>query len=126
MERQLRIVRAGGEETPFNAGDAVAAAIEVYGMPIPGQIKARLGKGAKELLKDGFEPETVVAAVVAAIRMARPHLVASFGLEIQTAKAGVAVDWGEYRNAIRRLNAENKPQTAIDMAFEKMRRGELR
>ena len=120
QQRQLEIVRASGEMTPFNAGDAIAATVDVIGFIVP-QFKARIGKHAKELLDGGCPADTVVAACVMGVRMGRPHLVQTYAQEIQNAKAGLTVDWPAYRAAIQKLNHDNKPKTAIDVAFDTMR-----
>jgi DNA-binding Lrp family transcriptional regulator len=122
---QLRLVRASGEETAFNAGDAIAATVDVVGVVAP-QFKARIGKDAKLLLDAGWQPDTVVAACVMAVRMGRPHLVQTFAQEIQNAKSGLVVDWPEYRRAIEKLNHESRPPNAVDDAFRKMREGKIR
>ena len=38
------VVRADGSFTPFNAGDAVAAVSDMYGLPMLPSWKARLGE----------------------------------------------------------------------------------
>lgn len=104
------IVRGSGETTPFNAGDVLAAVCEMYPGPIPRSHRARLGKAAKELLEDGFEPQTVCAAVLQAVRMARPGMAADFALEMQNAKLGVSSTWSEYRVSLARLNDSQRPE----------------
>jgi hypothetical protein len=103
------VVRRSGEVTPFNAGDAIAAVCEMYGNPIPSQWRARLGKQAKELLDDGFKPNLVVAAMLTAVRMARPHLVTSFVMEMQNAQTGQTIDWTEYRRRLHALRTTVDP-----------------
>jgi hypothetical protein len=104
------VVRADGTTTPFNAGDAIAAVAEMYAMPIPSRIKARLGASAKQLLADGFQPNVVCSAMLMAVKMARPHLMESFALEMQTAASGQLIGFPEYRAALQKLNADNRPE----------------
>ena len=118
------VVRADGSVTPFNAGDATAAVVDMYGLPIPREIKARIGKAAKELLEDGFEPNTVCAAMLWAVKLARPHLVSSLALEMQSAQHGVLGTFPEYQSYLRKMNHEQKPEltsirNALKEAFKK-------
>lgn len=118
------VTRADGTVTPFNAGDALAAVIDMYGLPIPREIKARIGKAAKELLEDGFEPNVVCAAMLWAVKLARPHLVPSLALEMQSAQHGVLGTFPEYQSYLRRLNHEQNPaltsiREALKGAFQK-------
>ena len=106
------VQRASGEVTPFNAGDAIAAVVDMYGLPIPREIKARLGKAAKELLEDGFEPNLVCAAMLWAVKLARPHLVPSLALEMQSAQHGVLGTFPEYQSYLRKMNHDQKPELA--------------
>ena len=103
------VVRRNGEVTPFNAGDCIAAVCEMYDGPIPSQWRARLGKDAKQLLEDGFKPNLVVAAALTAVRMARPHLVVSFVMEMQNAQTGQMIDWGEYRRGLHQVRVTSDP-----------------
>lgn len=104
------VVRSDGRTTPFNAGDAMAAVVEMYALPIPSSFKARLGKAAKELLEDGFSPAVVVSAMLSALRLARPHLVQSLAVEIQAASHGQLGNFLEYRTWLQRLNKESNPE----------------
>jgi len=118
------VVRQNGSVTPFNAGDAIAAVVDMYGMPIPRSLKARMGKDAKELLEDGFDPNTVCAAMLWAVKLARPHLVPSLALEMQSAQHGVLGTFPEYQGYLRQLNRQQKPElssirTALEEAFAK-------
>ncbi len=106
------VQRASGEVTAFNAGDALAAVIDMYGLPIPREFKARLGKAAKELLEDGFEPNLVCAAMLWAVKLARPHLVPSLALEMQSAQHGVLGTFPEYQGYLRKMNHDQKPELA--------------
>lgn len=116
------VTRADGSITPFNAGDAVAAVVDMYGLPIPRSFKARIGKSAKELLEDGFEPNVVCAAMLWAIKLARPHLVENLALEMQSAQHGVLGTFPEYQGYLQRLNRQQDPgmesiRTALKGAF---------
>lgn len=104
------VERANGSVTPFNAGDAVKATCDMYGLPIPESYRARLGKSAKDLLGSGFDPNVVVAAMLTAVQMARPHLVESFAVEFQNAAAGRAMGWSEYRERVREIEARHNPE----------------
>jgi hypothetical protein len=42
--------------------------------------------------------------------MARPHLVQSLALEIQSASHGLLMGFPEYRAALSKLNASNNPE----------------
>lgn len=119
---RVMIVRASGEATALNAGDVMAVVMERRGRPVPSQYKARLGKGVKELLDDGFAPQILVEACLVAIRMARPHLLASYALEIQEAAAGELLTWEDYRAGVRRMHEAHRPKTAIDRALERKER----
>lgn len=113
------VMRADGSVTPFNAGDAVAAVVDMYGLPIPREFKARIGKAAKELLEDGFDPNIVCAAMLWAIKLARPHLVPNLALEMQSAQHGVLGTFPEYQGYLQALNRERKPElTAIRDALK--------
>lgn len=118
------VVRADGSVTPFNAGDAVAAVAELYGRPIPRSFRARIGKDAKELLEDGFDPNIVCAAMLAALKLARPNLVPSIALEMHSAAEGDLLTFDQYRSDLRRLNSERNPalrriHQALEEAFRK-------
>jgi hypothetical protein len=106
------IERANGTTTPFNAGDAVAVVADRYGHPIPGSWRARLGKAAKELLEDGFDPNTVCAAMYASIRRARPDLTISLAMEIQNARTGQTMTMTEWRNALYAVREESAPEVS--------------
>jgi hypothetical protein len=78
--------------------------------------RSRLGSGStRRSTRRELPADTVVAACVMAVRMGRPHLVQTLAQDIQNAKAGHGHGLGS-RNAIRRLNHDNKPKTAIDAA----------
>lgn len=105
------VVRANGAVTPFNAGDAVAAAVNVCqadGIPLAPSIRARMGKGAKALLESNFPPAVVVSACVVAIRTGWFGSVESIGQEIAVAKAGKRIRRDQYQQAL--------DQTAFHMA----------
>lgn len=107
--QQLELIpRASGELTPFNARDALGTAIVYYGLPLPRSFKARLGKGAKELLEDGFPPNTVIAALVLCCEAGRPHLASSFAVDLTNAQAGQLWDWQKYRARLAELNHQAK------------------
>lgn len=107
MADVMMVVRQSGEVTPFNASDAVAAVCDAYGYPIPRSLKARMGKSAKELLADGFTPNVVCAAMYAAVRRARPDLVATLALELQNAVIGQTLTGREWGAALAALDPES-------------------
>lgn len=97
------IVRKSGEATPFNAGDAVGATVDVcreMGFPVAPQIKARLGKGAKELLDAGFDPKIVTSAMVVAVRTGWFGSVESIAQEMVVALAGGRMARAEYQQVL--------------------------
>ncbi len=107
------VLRKSGEVTPFNASDAIAAVCGMYGHPIPRDHKARLGRSAKELLEDGFAPNTVCAAMYAAVRRARPDLVSALALEIQNAHTGQTHTWLEWRQALHNIQPRDTETTLV-------------
>ena len=102
-------MRADGSVTPFNAGDAVAAVSDMYGLPMLPSWKARLGKDAKLLLENDFPPNVIVVAMLTALQMARPHMVQAFAVEFQNEAAGKAMDWGDYRRRLHEVGRGNNP-----------------
>ncbi len=113
------VQRASGEVTPFNAGDAIAAVADMYPGPIPSSWRARMGKSAKQLLDDGFDPPTVCAALFVAVRRARPDLAESFAVEIQQARTGVLWNWAEYRAFLAGMARQANPELdTIHQALE--------
>lgn len=78
------VVRRDGTVTPFNAGDAVAAVMDLCRLDdirVPPRLRARLGRTAKECLEDGYKPEEVVTAMVQALRRGRVDLTEQMLLE---------------------------------------------
>lgn len=97
------IVRKSGEVTPFNAGDAIAATVDVcrdMGIPVAPQVKARLGKGSKGLLEAGFPPNVVVSACVVAIRTGWFGSVETIAQEMVVAIQGGRIGRSEYQREI--------------------------
>jgi hypothetical protein len=83
------VERRDGSVTPFNAGDAIAAVVDVCRekrIPLAPSIRARLGKGAKALIEADFPPEIVVSACVVAVRTGWFGSVESIAQEIVVAK----------------------------------------
>lgn len=111
------VVRRDGSVTPFNAADAVAVVCDNYPAPIPRQFKARMGKAAKELLEDGFDPQTICEAMFAALRRARVDLIPTMALEIQLAKGGQYMSWRRYQSELESANRQNGPETVIKQAL---------
>lgn len=101
------IVRKSGEVTPFNAGDAVAATVDVckaLGFPVAPQIKARVGKGAKALLEADFSPRIVVASCVHAIKTGWFGSVESIAQEMVVALSGERVGRDEHKRILAELS----------------------
>lgn len=97
------VVRRTGEVTPWNAGDAVAATVEVcrsMGIPLAPSIRARLGRGAKALLQADFDPTIVVAAMVTAVQTCWFGSVESIAQELVVAQSGNRRSPDEYRRAL--------------------------
>ena len=113
------VVRRDGTVTPFNAGDALAAVLDMYAQPVPRQHVARLGKAAKELLEDGFDPQTVCRAMLLALLRARVDLTATIALEIQNATGGRHLSWLTYQSELAVYNREGRPPSVIRSALLK-------
>ena len=97
------LVRKDGTVSPFNAGDAIAAIVDVCQLneiPLAPQVRARLGKGAKALLESGFKPDIVVAAGVTAVRAGWFGSIETIAQEMVVAKAGQSLSRQEYRSSI--------------------------
>lgn len=78
------VVRKDGRVTRFNAGDAMAALIDVLslsGIRLTPKLRARLGCSAKGALESGYTPEEVVTAMTEAVNCCRVDLVDQFLLE---------------------------------------------
>jgi hypothetical protein len=118
------VVRADGSVTPFNAGDAVAAVVEMYALPMLPSWKARLGKDAKILLDAGFAPNAVVLAMLTAVQMGRPHMVQPFAVDFQNEMEGMGMDWSDYRRRLQGVGRASNPTQrkifdALKEAFER-------
>lgn len=97
------VQRKDGKVTPWNAGDAVGAVVDVcreMGIPVAPSIKARLGKGAKGLLECDFQPPIVIAAMVAAIRTGWFGSVETIAQEMAVATAGGRISRADYQAAL--------------------------
>lgn len=111
------VVRRHGKVTPFNAADALAIVLDEYGQPVPRQHKARLGKAAKELLEDGFDPQTVCRALLIAVYRARVDLAPTIALELQSAVGGKYLGWKRYQADLESLSRRSRPEDAIRRAL---------
>lgn len=124
------VARASGEVTPFNAGDAIAATVDVcreMGIPVAPQIKARLGKGSKGLLEAGFEPKVVVASCVHAIKTGWFGSVETIAQEMVVALAGERVGREEHKRILSQLShqiARSESPVWQTMRAEMARRAE--
>lgn len=121
------VQRANGSVTPFNAADAVAAAVDVSrdkGYPLAPAIRARLGKGAKALLSADFPPAVVVSACVIAIRTGWFGSVESIGQEILVAKAGDRINRQQFQQALDQTT--HQINTADSPVWQAMREDALR
>jgi len=124
MEQHPEVIKDGvarkdGTTTPFNAGDALAAVLDMYAQPVPRQHVARLGKAAKELLEDGFDPQTTCQAMLLALLRARVDLTTTIALEIQNAHGGRHLSWTAYQNELAVYNRQGKPPSVIRDALLK-------
>lgn len=102
------IVRKSGQVTPFNAGDAVGAAVDVctdMGFPVAPSVKARIGKGAKALLEVGFAPDIVTSAMVIAIRTGWFGSVETIAQEMVVAQTGSRIGRAEYQQVLAATSA---------------------
>lgn len=100
---QNGIVRKSGQVTPFNAGDAVGAAVDVcadMGFPVAPSVKARIGKGAKGLIDAGFDPQVVTSAMVVAIRTGWFGSVETIAQEMVVAGSGSRIGRAEYQQVL--------------------------
>lgn len=118
------VTRADGSVTPFNAGDAIAAIVDMYGLPMLPAWKARIGKDAKDLLDAGFPPNIVVLAGLTAVQMARPGMVQNFAVEFLNEVEGMGMDWTAYRRRLHGVGRASDPArqrifNALEEAFKK-------
>jgi hypothetical protein len=123
-ERIDGVVRADGSVTPLNAGDVVAAAVDVCrdtGIPLAPQVKARLGRSAKALLEAEFPPTTVVSACVVAIRTGWYGSVETIAQEMVVAQAGQRITREDFRRALDQTS--HKIRTADTPIWEALRKG---
>lgn len=88
----------------ISASTILSAAIDTLALhdvtAIPGRWKAMIGKQAKELLGDGFDPETILVAAVAALRRGEPHRMFWIAGDLSLAKGGALMSRAEYRSQI--------------------------
>jgi hypothetical protein len=116
------VQRRSGEITSFNAGDAVAAVIDIFreqGVPLAPSIRARLGKGAKALLEAEFQPSLVVAACVVAIRTGWFGSVETIAQEMAVAQAGSTISRSEFQAAL--AETTHKIETSESRVWQLMR-----
>ena len=107
------IVRAGGQPTPFNAGDAVGMTVDTcreLGFPIAPQVRARIGKAAKALLESEFTPDVVVAACVQAVRNGWFGSVETIAQEMVVAMSGAGTSRAEYRIVLAEVSQRMKTE----------------
>jgi hypothetical protein len=87
----------------LTGGDIVAAVVDtlrVYDVPMTGRAKGMIGKQAKELLADGFPPETILAASVLAVRRGQPHVAHFIAQDIALMQAGQHLSRAEYQKEL--------------------------
>src|SRR5262249_34334600 len=124
------VQRMSGAVTPFNAGDAVAATVDVrreLGIPVAPQIKARLGRGSKALIESGFPPNIVDAACVTAIRTGWVGSVETIAQEMAVATAGGRMARSEYQAVLAETShkiEKNQSRVWQTMREEMSRRAE--
>jgi hypothetical protein len=97
------LVRRNGEITPYNAGDVVAAVVDIFaeqGIPLAGRFRGMLGRHAKDLLDSGFDYFTVVTAAVMAFKRGVPQHTTFIAQDLVMARAGAKMTRAEYERAI--------------------------
>ena len=108
------VVRKNGSVTAYNAGDVIAAVVVAADTPVPPIFKARMGRDAKALLEAGFDPPTVCAACLCALRASRPHLVQTFANDIALAKRGYVWTWSNYRRFLEKQALTTMPDAVLE------------
>jgi hypothetical protein len=107
------VVRKGGALTSFNAGDAVAASVDVCGFPLAPSVRARLGKAGKALLEADFPPDIVVAAMVAAVRTSMFGSTETIAQELLVAREGKRVTRDRYRASLDDVSHETETRDSV-------------
>jgi len=101
------MVRANGEITPFNAGDAIAALsayCDAEGIILAPKTKARVGKSAKALLQAGFPPGIVVRACARAVETNWIGSVEDIAQEMQVLSVGKRMSRAQYRESLDEIS----------------------
>ena len=104
--------RPAGEIT---ARDVLAAAIDtmaIHGVPVTSRAKGMIARQAKELLGDGFSPDTVLAASVIAIRRGEPQSVHFIAQDIALTQSGQRLSRKDYEGELRAASDRLHPQKA--------------
>lgn len=102
--RNEGITRKNGEVTPWNAGDILAAVVEAFsemGIPIASRHRAIIGKQAKELLADGFDPHTLILAAAISLKRMEPQNLHFIAGDLVMARGGVRMTRREYERAMQ-------------------------
>lgn len=87
-------------ERAINAGDVIAAVVDtmaLHDVPVSSRAKGILAKQAKELLEDGFDADTVLAASVIALRRGQPHVAHYVAQDLALAQKGQHLTRDDYR-----------------------------
>lgn len=104
MELNERPQSGDAARPQITASTILSAALDTLALhnvtAIPGRWKAMVGRQAKELLGDGFDPETILVAAVAALRRGEPHRMFWIAGDLSLAKGGALMSRDEYRSQI--------------------------
>lgn len=87
----------------INAADIVGAAVDtlsLHDVPVTGRARAMIGKQAKELLADGFPPQTVLLAAVTSLRRGAPQHMHFVAQDIAITEAGQRMTRKQYEQAL--------------------------
>lgn len=109
--------RNGLEVTAQDIVGTMVSSMKERGVPVTSRARAIIGKQAKELLADGFEPETVYAASVIALRRGEPHVVHYIAQDMVLARAGQRVTRAEYNRELQNATAALRPVSAAKRAM---------
>lgn len=109
------------EPRATNAGEIVGAMVDtlrVYNVPVTGRAKGMIGRQAKELLVDGFEPDVILAASVLALRRGEPQNMHFIAQDIVLMQAGQLLSRKDYRDELGRAAAQLNPSRGEELARE--------
>lgn len=117
-------------ERPITAADIIGAMVDVLaldGIPVSGRAKGMIGRQAKELLSDGFDPDVILRASVASYCRAQPHIMHLLAIEITTAEAGKHMSPLEWREKVNNYKAASEgpsvTQQLVQSVYDRKRSG---